>query len=353
MYHKFVKSFFIKSLILLFIIAFAIIIVDPFFHYHAPLGTLKAVMTQREYQCIGTVKHFEYDSLLVGSSVAENYNSKWFDEGFSCKTLKAIRASGSTADLTYYVNQAFQKQPIKNIFYNIDLTALLAGDKESFAAEGCPMYLYNDFYLDDAPYIWNKDVLLESIPFMLAKSYLEDYDEGMAYAWAQWKSFNAPDTLSRYTPPEEIQPMKDAHFYKDALAPNLAMLESMIQKHPDTQFYFFFPPYSLLWWNDTYANGDLEAYCSVYEQLIPALMKYNNVKMYYFQNDRDIVLNLDNYMDWIHFSDQINYQMYQDMIQEQHRLTETNYQDIINDTRNLGIDIGTTIIHNYYELYYE
>ena len=50
---------------------------------------LKAVLTKKEYQGIGTIRNFNYDSLLVGSSTAENFNNKWFDEAFDAVTIKA------------------------------------------------------------------------------------------------------------------------------------------------------------------------------------------------------------------------------------------------------------------------
>ena len=43
----------------------------PVFHYHKPWFGLKAVLTDKEYQCIGSLRNFDYDSLIVGSSVAE------------------------------------------------------------------------------------------------------------------------------------------------------------------------------------------------------------------------------------------------------------------------------------------
>ena len=81
-----------------------VIVFDPFYQYHEPLPGLKAVLTDKEYQCIGTLRTFDYDALIVGSSVCENYNDHWFDEGFDCKTIKAIRSYGATADLCYLLD---------------------------------------------------------------------------------------------------------------------------------------------------------------------------------------------------------------------------------------------------------
>ena len=92
-------------------------IFDPFFHFHKPVKPLKAVLTQAEYQVIGTIKNFDYDSLIVGSSMAENYNNRWFDSIFNCKTIKAVKPGANTSDLIYLMEEAYRNQNIKNIFY--------------------------------------------------------------------------------------------------------------------------------------------------------------------------------------------------------------------------------------------
>ena len=76
MIKQFVKRFALFSAILLLLLGGMVIGVDPFFHYHKPIGPLKAVVSKGEYQCVGTVRNFDYDSILLGSSVAENYKIK-------------------------------------------------------------------------------------------------------------------------------------------------------------------------------------------------------------------------------------------------------------------------------------
>lgn len=112
MSNKFIKQFLISSGILLLLCVLAVVIFDPFFQYHKPLFGLKAVLTDKEYQCTGSLKTFDYDSVIAGSSVAENYNNGWFDQGFGCRSIKAIRSYGATADLCYS-----QKSCIQPIFH--------------------------------------------------------------------------------------------------------------------------------------------------------------------------------------------------------------------------------------------
>ena len=103
---KWIRRFAVWTAALLAAIAAVVVIFDPFYHFHGPLPRMKAVVTKSEYQCIGTIRNFSYDSVLAGSSTAENYNNHWFDEAFSCRTVKAIKSSGTCADLNFYMDEA-------------------------------------------------------------------------------------------------------------------------------------------------------------------------------------------------------------------------------------------------------
>ncbi|MDE7286179.1 MAG: SGNH/GDSL hydrolase family protein, partial [Lachnospiraceae bacterium] len=170
MSQKFIKRFFFGSISLLLLCILAVVLFDPFFQYHKPLPGLKAVLTDKEYQCVGSLKTLEYDSVIAGSSVAENYNNGWFDQGFHCKTIKAIRSYGATADLCYLLDIAFERRELKYVFYNLDPSALVADPETTYELTGCPMYLYDDNYINDVEYWLNKGVLMEKIPYLVAHS---------------------------------------------------------------------------------------------------------------------------------------------------------------------------------------
>lgn len=348
MEQKFIKSFFIRSGLLLIAVIAVIILFDPFYQYHKPLPGLKSVLTDKEYQCVGTLRNFDYDSLIVGSSVCENYNNHWFDEGFSCQTIKAIRSYGATADLCYLLDIAYQNRELKYVFYNIDPSSLSADTATTFELTGCPMYLYDTNYLNDYPYVLNKTILLEKIPYMLAFSMKNGYDEGNSYNWAQWKYFSAELATGMYNRPSSVKPMQEAYYGKE-LAGNIVLLTEQVRNHPETTFIFFFPPYSMLWWDSAYRNGERDLYLYNEQQAIAALLAYDNVEIYYYQDEEEIITNLDNYMDIIHFSKDINQIICDKIIAGEGRLTQENYEARI---RNM-YDLSERIVNEYILEYYD
>lgn len=336
---RFIKSFFKRILVLMLIIGTVVVVIDPFFHYHKPLFGLKAVLSDKEYQCIGTLRNFDYDSVIVGSSVAENYNNGWFNEGFDCTTVKAIRSYGATADLCYLLDAAYEEHELDYVFYSMDTSSLSADPVPTYELTGCPMYLYNKNIFDDVKYLFNKGVLLEKIPYMIANSVIGDYDENNSYNWAQWKEFNTKMALEHYIRTASIAPMKEAQYYEDTLRENIKLITEQIEAHPETNFKFFFPAYSILYWDNLYRTGDLDASIYNMKETIGTLLTYENVEVYYFQDEKEIVTNLDNYMDTLHFSAEINQYMAKQMIAGNNRLTTENYEKVLNDMQSFAYEI--------------
>lgn len=346
---QFLKSFCIRMILLLVAVIGVVVILDPFYQYHKPLPGLKAVLTDKEYQCIGTLRNFDYDALIVGSSVCENYNNGWFDDAFSCTSTKAIRSYGATADLCYLLDAAHEEHDPKYVFYNIDPSSLSASTEPTYVSTGCPMYLYDKNYLNDYPYLLNKDVLMKKIPYMLAFSFIGNYDEGDSYNWAQWKHFNVETATGLYIRLSDISPMQPQTANETELNGNIALLTAKVQEHPETTFKFFFSPYSMLWWDNAYRSGELEAVIYNEKQAIASLLSYDNVEIYYYQDDEPVITTLDNYMDMLHFSKDINYYIFDKLAKGEERLTIDNYEQRLDGMRELAYRIAQDDIKKYYE----
>jgi len=347
---KFIKMFIIMLVVGMLLTAGIVVLFDPFYVYHKPLPHLKAVLTDKEYQCVGTLRNFDYDALIVGSSVCENYNNTWFDEGFDCTTIKAIRSYGATADLCYLLDIAYEKHDLNYVFYNIDPSSLYSPTQTTYESTGCPTYLYDGNILNDYQYLYNKDVIFEKIPAMLAKSFI-NYDEGDSYNWAQWKTFHHLMCMTMYEriPDENITPMQDSHMYDELAKENTAMISNLVEAHPETNFKFFFSPYSMCWWDNSFRTGERDAVLNAQKICINELLKYENVELFYYQDDIDVITNLDNYMDTIHFSKDINHYICDSIIDGKDKLTKENVDEILSNMYELTEEIEYNYIHEYYE----
>lgn len=326
---NFLKKLIICILLIAFCVAGIVFIFDPFFHYHKPIKPLKAVLTQAEYQVIGTLRTFDYDSLIAGSSMAENYNNKWFDEAFNCKAIKAVKPGANTSDLIYLLEAAYEEKQIKNIFYTLDIAALTTTVQEHYVNEGMPLYLYNKNPLDDIKYLFNKHVLLEDIPYMIANSFIGDYDEGDSFNWAKYKEFGN----IHYTPTKEKMAEKTFDEYAKYVDNNINKLENLVKSHPETKYIFMIPPYSSLWWYEAYMCGEIEQDFYALDQAFTRLLPYENVEIHYFQNMEDTISNLNLYMDLIHYHPDINKTLVELISGNEYRVTMENKDNILEDMK--------------------
>lgn len=343
---QFLHTLFVTAGVLVLLAAVVTAVFDPFYHYHKPIEALglKAVQADKEYQVPGVLRHFDYDAVLAGSSVVENNDNSWFNAGFGCTTVKAVRSYGGVADLCWYLDQAFASHnTIRYVFFNLDPAALTAAPETTFASAGAPMYLYDNNPFNDVKYLLNKTVLLEKIPYMIAKS-RAGYNENLSYNWAEGKNFSTEGALSQYWRRKEISAMKPADTYAENVQGNIRLLTALTEAHPETQFIFFLPPYSALWWDEVLRSGERDAYLRAEEQTVGALLACGNVRVFDFQNEVSVVGDLDNYMDSVHFRPEINFRMVQAMVQGTDELTKDNYRAVLSNTLVMSEQLESSLI---------
>lgn len=330
------------------IVLFIVWLVDPFYQYHAPLAGENAVLNDRDNQMPGSIRNFSYDSVLMGSSVVENCDSGYLDEWYECETLKIIRASGSVADLLYYLQMAQEEHTLKNVFWCLDIPALNSDVECTLYGSEMPRYLHTETILDDNTYIFNKDILFQTIPTMLAYGHIGKNVGGDAYNWADDKEFSVARAMAAYEKPAEITEPRDFSDEKELVEQNIAMIKSQVETHPEIVYRFFFPPYSMNWWDCAYVNGELEEKFYILEQTIPALLPYDNVEIYFFQDEQEIVCNLEKYMDLVHYSPDVNQYMLEKMHAGESRVTQENYRQVLSEMREFVRQITDEFIYEYY-----
>ena len=304
--HSFIKGFIIFAGSLLVLAGLLVYIFDPFYHYHAPYFNMKPVLTMPEYQVMGTIKNFPHDSSIVGSSMAENFDNKDFDNAFGCTSIKLIKTSGTTGQLLYYLKEDLKRNEIKNIFYSLDVSALEAEYKEDFPDSSMPLYLYDDNPFNDVQYLFNKDVICKYIPYMLALSGDPSYNAGKSYSFDSDKSFSAYDAILHYERPAEVLDSVPESEYKPIVDSNISALKEVVEANPDTTFYFYIPTYSCLWWDNAYRMGQIDETYYAIEESAKELTACDNVEFYCFIDEEEISDNLNLYMDAVHFSPEIN-----------------------------------------------
>jgi hypothetical protein len=99
------------------------------------------------------------------------------------------------------------------------------------------------------------------------------------------------------------------------------------KKNPDTQFYFFVPPYSTLWWDKEMQEGNLERQITALELASELLVEVENIKLFSFAELYETAADLNNYTDILHYSSEINTYILKAMRNGECLLTADNYHE--------------------------
>ena len=258
--------------------------------------------------------------------MTENFRISWFNNK-ETKTIKVPYSGAYSKDINNVFKLAFETHDIKTVYYGIDIFQIFNLDENKTRSE-LPEYLYDNNIFNDVEYVFNKDIFYKYTLFNIIDK--ENQDNDLAYNWNDRFKFGKEYVLKDY---EKISPNKQlpVDYYLRNYNKNMANITEYIEKYPNTKFVIFFPPYSILYYEDK-----IDASVTTTEAVVEDLLKYENVELYYFQNEKNIITNLDNYKDYTHYNENINYYMYECMCKtEKHKMTKENYEEEIDKLYNL------------------
>ncbi|MCI6715662.1 MAG: hypothetical protein MR523_12080 [Lachnospiraceae bacterium] len=288
--------------------AAVVVWVDPFFQYHAPLENFPYLVDNQLSQNPGMAENMKYDSVILGSSMTVNFNTNWFEELMGLDTIKLNYSGAYPKDQENIMERIFTSDhDVKAVFLGVDVMTYTGGVEET--KYPIPEYLYDDSVWNDAEYLWNKDVFLNYIMRPLADP--DKTDLATVYqSWWTDEYYNIQWVMHNYQQPEQIAEETPADAYIESVQKNLdTNICPFIEQNPETTFYIFFPPYSILYWNDVMRENHLEATMAEYQYIADRMLAYDNVRVFYFPNQEWIVTDLNNYADYSHYHKDINYYM--------------------------------------------
>lgn len=321
---------------MIFIGAF-VAVVDPFFLYHAPLKCFTYRIDNESYQNPGIVRHFDYECMIVGSSMTENFKPSQFQEIMGLKTVKTSYSGARSKNLNIIVELALKHNPkLKKVIWGLDNYALES--EATKTRNPLPEYLYNESPFDDVRYLFNKSVICNQVRTVLKDTFYGGKTTSMddAYFWEPAYHFSEQSALKNFGPIEKAKEVPDKGIFLKNTEENLRFnIIPLLEKYPSVEFDIFFPPYSILFWYERMQKNELEATLLEEEAAISELLKYENVRLFYFQNRADIVTNLYHYKDYNHYSSAINRDMIECFQNERFMLTQSNYKEQLTKMKEL------------------
>lgn len=298
------------------------------------------------YRNDGITKNFEYDAIITGTSMTMNFSVSEFNELFSVNSIRCSFAGARFKEVNENLKKGLEKHDISKVIWCLDYNYMLNDKDESHPNIKYPYYLTNDNVFDDVNYLFNKDIFRYTIldilrTFQQKENVWFDIDTD----WPRGKN----QVLKKYERADKISGLQN--HLSDAERKNLCenleqnVLSSIIA-HPETDFYLFFPPYSICYWDDIYRNGNLNKHEEMERYVIERVLEYDNVHLYSFNSKLDIITNLDNYMDILHYVSDINSEILKWIKNDDGLLTHENYEQYLESCyETLGIYDYDSVIY--------
>ena len=331
-YRRWCRRLLAGAAALLSLCAAAVYRVDPFFHYHDPDPEGEVWFDQRA-QGAGLLRSQQYETLLMGSSLAANYRPFWFDVFYQTSTVKITFPNGGFGEFTTALDYACSRQAVRRVIFGLDPN-LLVRDPAQEPSE-LPAYLYDDDPWNDGQYLLSKDALLRSGYALMKKTKGESQSLQDAFLWDGNVFFSRELALAGYQrPPQRAETAPPDAFLAHGRA-NLSVVTDWLERYPDIRFIFYFSPYSILFWDKMDRQGETEAMLKLIETAADTLLAYENAELQFFMAEASIITDLENYADHIHAAGRVTYQMAQAMPTGAYRLTAENCREVMESLRKL------------------
>lgn len=301
-------------------------IVDPFQQYRISDWYMVTGKKQR-HVAPGLAKNFKYETVVIGSSMVENFDMKDIDNALSTKSLNLAMAGMSAHDMHFLLGTVIDNNPkIKNVILSLDIYEL-HGKFDRFRDESIPLYLYDDNRVNDINYLLNGQTFKYSVR-MLREGVNQEIHLNNIWNWQGAIEYSKKSVVESYRSGRFNAAFKLSDYSYDFLKKSFIYnLLSYIEENPHVSFVIYYPPYSYVAYKDMLDKGWLPDAIKFKRYL--ADLNINNLKIYDFQCATSITTDLNNYKDITHFSPEINKYIISSLKNENHITTSDYYNDCL------------------------
>lgn len=334
----------IIMILVLFILGviITVVLIDPFFHYHKPLKKINYFMdnNQQRYINDGIVKNFEYDSIITGTSMTENFRGSQFDNLFNSKSIKVPFSGGSYKEINNIIDVSLKsKRNIKYILRGLDYRKIRE-EYSKMTYGNYPTYLYDDNILNDYKYILSKGAFFQSL-INLIKS-LKSKENINFDEYSSWRNKESGRDVVLRTykrdenkKEEEKLTLQEIEIVRENIEKNVLDLP---KKYSDVKFIYFITPYSIVYWDSINQSGDILKQLEAEKIMIEMILEVSNIELYSFFNNYELITDLNNYTDAGHYNYKINDKILEWISRKEYRLTKENYKKYLEENKEFYLN---------------
>lgn len=317
------------------LIAGLVVFIDPYFHFHKPVKGISYVLENERYQNDGILRNFDYDTIITGTSLDQNEKVSEVEDLFGGRAVKVPFAGGYFPELSFTLDNALKRNRANRVIMSLGYSTYIETEFNDWGHPEFryPMYLYDNNIFNDVKYIFDISTLN-----MLLRNILRTLRGVPSTSFDEYSRWEEKETFGKSILLEKYYRDKDKHKVvtgkEDMIRKNIKEnLVNLVNKYPNTEFDFYFPPFNIIYWYDLKQNDALYDKIDGVKAVIEELLPCKNVKLYYFLNESDIITNFNNYKDTVHYSAKVNSFMLKKIKEKENLLTKDNYIGYINKSK--------------------
>jgi len=291
--------------------------VDPYQLYRAD----DVYNQNQRYANVGLAKNHDYDSVIIGTSMADNFSPKYIDEKLGVNVVKLSVAGGTAHEQCITARLALRSHKTRLVIWNLDFQAFEGPVETVSQSYDTPLYLYDENPVNDLKCLLSMDTLQLSFKKAMVKHFglkSRKFVKGIEdnYNWYEDRKGNFSLKhfklgLSHANFIDQVDDggisgkTMDLEAMKRSFDENV---EKVVRENPETKFEIFFPPYSAYYYYKAYHDNQANFGCMLAfkRYVYGRLSGHKNVRLYDFQVDREVTHEVSNYADLCHYGPAVN-----------------------------------------------
>jgi hypothetical protein len=285
-------------------------IVDPYQYFHRAWYEPRLSSNER-WQLPGLARAYAYDTIILGTSMAQNYYPSTVEAALGGHVLKLAMSGSSVHEQALLFDAARRTGQVKRVLWSLDESQCMGAPDRVNPSVVFPRFLYEGGAAAWGGYLLNASVLQTSIEIV------RDLPPRRSSATlAVPDDFNSFDKAYRFASDRALAEYESTVAAAPAPPVDIAeMLRSCdtnvvktIAAHPEIAFDVIVPPYSILLWKAEQARNPerLRQRLEFSGMLLRRLVALPNARVFDFRDVTAITHDLDRYKDMSHFDVSVN-----------------------------------------------
>ncbi len=290
----------------------------------------------QRYQNPGLARNYDYETVIIGTSHAENFLPSHALRLLGENSLKLAISGSSAHEQALILGLALKTGRVEHVVWAMDHIAFKKPPRAlGNAASDFPLHLYRLGLDTFGLYLLSLDSLALSLEALLGRGHRDleslntwhdQWEFSRARVMADWQ--RRASILDRIKLDSTLSYTSTAERSSRSVRFNLVRLA---RAHPGVRFDVFFPPYSIL----AYLADD-RAWERAFEErqaykafVVEVTADLPNVRVFDFQAIARINHDLDNYKDLEHFSLEISDYILDSLAKGRHRVTRESHPEVL------------------------